>query len=136
MKKLIGIILSICLAVSACLSLSAFAAQSEPYQYEYEDLGVTIVFDNTTAFTDDERQYLADILAYGDIASDGATTYSWCWLTGHDYQYDSVMAIEHKVNASVPRCREIIYKVETCSKCDHMEITVLNTTYIDCCPED
>ena len=130
MKKLIGIILFI------CMSVSVFAAHPETYQYEYEDLGLTIIFDSTTSLADSERQYLADILAYGNTESDNATTYAWCWLTGHDYQYDSVIEIKHKVNSFVPRCYRTIYQVETCSKCDHMESTVLNATYIDCCPED
>ncbi len=130
MNKLIGILL--CL----CMSLTTFATQPEIYQFEYEDLGLTIIFDEKSNFNNEERAYLADILAYGAPVCDNATTYAWCWLTGHDYQYDSVISIEHKVDTLAPRCYETIYEIETCSKCDHMETTVLNTTYIDCCPED
>ena len=130
MKVLISIILCI------CLSLSVTASQTAIYQFEYDDLGITIIFEDDSNFTNDERKYLADILAYDTPVSDNATTYAWCWLTGHDYQYDSVISIEHKVDDLAPRCYQTIYKVETCSKCDHLETTIINTSYIDCCPEE
>ena len=130
MKKFLFVLLCICMA------MTCYATTSEDYAFEYNDLGLTIVFDDTTNFTSSERQTIADILAYGNSEPEDSTTYAWCWLTGHDYQYDYVFEIEHKVSSSAPRCYKTTYKVETCSKCDHMEYTAISSVFISCCPEE
>lgn len=118
------------------MAISSYAATSDIYQFEYEEQGKTIIFEENTNFSNNERQYIADILVYGNTNEESSTTYAWCWLTGHDLTYESVIEIQHKVSATTPRCLKTTYKVETCSKCDHMEITTLSSTYIICCPEE
>ena len=118
------------------MTITSYATVSDTYQFEYETQGITIVFENNTTFTNDERQYIADVLVYGGTNTESSTTYAWCWLTGHDYQYESVIEIQHKLSATAPRCYKTTYKVETCTKCDHMEITKLSSTWYNCCPED
>lgn len=130
MKKIIFVILCLCMAISS------YATASNAYQFEYEDSRITIIFEETSTFTPDERQTIADILVYGDSESEDSSTYAWCWLTGHDYVYNSVSAIEHKVSDLAPRCYRTTYRVETCNNCDHMEYTELSSIYIDCCPEE
>ena len=130
MKKILFIILCICMVITS------HATTSDTYQFEYEEQGKTIIFDDNTTFTSEERQYIADVLVYGNSDTENSTTYAWCWLTGHDLSYESVIEIQHKVSATEPRCYKTTYKVETCSKCDHMETTTLGSTFIVCCPEE
>ena len=130
MKKFIFFILCI------CMTITASASSSDQYQFEYEDQGITILFDEDTTFSSYERQYIADLLVYDNVNAEGATTYAWCWLTGHDLVSDSVIEIQHKVTVDAPRCLRTIYEVITCSKCDHMETNSLGSVFIDCCPED
>lgn len=118
------------------MTISAHALNSEEFKFEYEDQNITIVFEENTVYTNDERQYIADLLVYGNDEPESTSTYAWCWLTGHDLTSESVAEIQHKVSDTEPRCRRTIYKVESCSKCDHVEITDLGSTYIPCCPED
>ncbi len=129
MKKLIFIILCVCMTVTS------YAHTSDQLAFVYEDQDVTIMFDENTVFTQDECKYIADLLVYGNT-DDGASTYAWCWLTGHDMVSDSVVELKHKVAVSVPRCMQTVYKVESCSKCDHVETTNLGSVMLDCCPED
>lgn len=131
MKKLIFV-----LVLCVSLTIPALAISSNEIQYDYEAMGKTIVFSKNTNYTPEERQYIADIIAYGTFNDSSASTYAWCWLTGHDYQYEYVYAIDHKISPDVPRCFETTYRVETCTKCDHSEITDLGGVYIDCCPEE
>lgn len=119
-----------------CLALPSFASSADEFQYDYEDIGKTIIFSETTRYTPEERQYIADIIASGTFDDEGIAAYSWCWLTGHDYQYEYVFAVQHKVSPDAPRCFKNTYRVETCTKCDHSEITDLGGVYINCCPEE
>lgn len=130
MKKIFTIILCLCMA------FSVHASSPDTYQYTYDNLGITVQFDESSHFSFDERQYLADILAYGNTVSDDSSAYAFCWLTGHDYQYDYVSATHHRVDDIAPRCEKITYEVETCSKCDHLEYTEIGRYFIDCCPEE
>ena len=130
MKKFI--IFMLCL----CMMLSMQVSAADRIQVAYEDLGITIYFSDNTHFSAEERQYIADGLVYGNIDSEDSSTYSLCWLTGHDYQYDYVASVHHRVLEKAPRCEQTNYEVETCSKCDHLEYTVINSYYITCCPEE
>lgn len=118
------------------MSITSYATTESVYKFEYEEQGITILFDENSELTNEERQYIADILVYGNSAPEESTTYSMCWLTGHNYQYDYITSIQHKVSAESPRCYETTYRVETCSKCDHMEYTEISGVFIPCCPED
>ena len=128
MKKLLFVILSLCMAITA------FSSGSEDYEFEYNE-NITIVFENDTVFSQEERQNIADIIVYGNV-DNNISTYSLCWLTGHDMISDSVVEIQHKVATTEPRCRRTVYEVETCSNCDHVEITNLGSTFIFCCLEE
>lgn len=118
------------------MAVTSYATVSDTYQLEFEEQGITIVFEENTTFTNEERQYIADTLVYGTTNTDNTTTYAWCWLTGHEYQYEYVYAVEHKASATTPRCLKTTYRVETCTKCDHMEMTEISSTYIICCEEE
>ena len=130
MKKIF--ILILCL----CMILPVNVSASEGYQLTYNDIGITVYFENSTHFSAEERQYIADQIVYGNAESNDSSTYAFCWLIGHDYQYDYVASVHHRVLDKAPRCEQTNYEVETCSRCDHLEYTPLSTVYIDCCPEE
>ena len=128
MKKVIAFVLCFVLTLSVC------ASTSETFMYEYENEGITIVFDEETPFSKEERQSIADYLAHGE--DDSVSTQSLCWLTGHKLTSDSVIEIRHKVSTKAPRCYRTIYEVITCSKCDYVETNKLASSFIDCCAVD
>ena len=129
MRKLLLVFLCVCMTVAA------HASTLEKYEFEYEDQGVTIIFEEDTVLSNDERQNIADCIVYGN-PNEGISTYSLCWLTGHSIVTDSVIEIQHKVTADAPRCLRTVYEVETCSKCDYFKSTNLGSVFIPCCPED
>ena len=112
-------------------SLTCFA-QTE-YNYENED--TTVIFQSNSSFSNETKQYIADRLIYGNN-DDSISTYSWCWLTGHDKQTENAWKIEHKFRTTDPRCKKTTYMITTCTNCDFIEFTDLTYNYISCCPED
>lgn len=130
MKKLLLVLLCF------CMTFTVHAFDDEVYQFSYDELDITIQFSEDTHFSEAERKIVADLLVYGNNEPTESSTYAWCWLTGHDYQYDYVSATHHRILEKAPRCEEITYEVETCSKCDHLEYTEISSMYINCCPEE
>lgn len=133
MKKLKFLILPITciILISTC-----FTTVANSTEYYYEDKNITVKFSSDSKLSYEKRQLIADGIVYGYFQDNNATTYSWCWLVGHDLSADAVTTIEHKVDVLEPRCIERIYKVETCSACDYINETLESTIYIYCCPED
>lgn len=129
MKKILTIMLCAILAINC----TAFTASDSTYDYVVDDTHITIEFAADSALSVEKQQQIANQMIYGD---DGASTYAWCWLTGHNTVVENVTLIEHKVYALTPRCMERIYSVETCTKCDHFEETLISQTLIACCPQD
>ena len=129
-------IISICI-LCFIFSINCLANVSSENVFEYEDGKITVTFSENCSLSSEEKEHIAATLVYGE-SSTGTTVQprSWCWLTGHDYIYNSVSAITHKVYASAPRCVEDLYTVTTCSKCDYEEIELLSTLNIYCCPEE
>ena len=118
------------------LSVNVFAHTYSGNTFLFEDENKVVTFDEDSTLTEDQQQMVAEHLVYGAPEDDGASTYAWCWLTGHDYQYNIVSVITHKVYPDSPRCYEETYNVETCTKCDHISEDHLGGVYIVCCPEE
>lgn len=133
--KTIKIMIAFALCVAFSLSFSAqVQTTSEPF-YEDEDISVFFEVDSTLSF--EKKQLITDKLIYGNnSADDNISTYSWCWLTGHDLVNEIVSTIAHKVRSSEPRCDLKTYKVETCTKCDHVSETLVSEVEYVCCPVD
>jgi len=129
MKKILPILLCAILAINC----SAISIGDGSYDYIIDDTQITVEFASDSALSAEKQQQIADHMLYGD---DGASTYAWCWLTGHNYVTEAVYVIEHKVYADSPRCVKSTYAVETCTKCDHLEETLVSSVYIVCCPEE
>ena len=105
-------------------------------EFYYEDEDITVTFDSNTDLSYEQKQAIADKIVYGSSNDEQISTYSWCWLVGHDIVSDTVIAIEHKVDQYEPRCIKRVYAVDMCTACDYMEETLISTTYVFCCPED
>ena len=123
------------LCVAFSLSFSANTVQTPEFFYENEE--TTVIFNTDSVFSIDKKQIIADKLVYGnDFDENNVSTYSWCWLTGHDLIIESVNVIEHKVRTNEPRCDKKTYEVETCTKCDYMKETLIADVPYICCPVD
>lgn len=133
--KTIKIILAFALCIALSLSFSANTVQTSEFFYENEE--ITVIFNAESAFSVDEKQIIADKLVYGnDSVENNISTYSWCWLTGHDLISETVYVIEHKVRANEPRCDKRTYEIESCTKCDYMKETLISEISYVCCPVD
>ena len=113
-----------------------FVAGANSTEFYYEDEDITVTFDSNTDLSYEQKQAIADKIVYGYSNDEQISTYSWCWLVGHDIVSDTVIAIEHKVEETTPRCIERVYAVDVCTACDYIIEELISTTYIDCCPED
>jgi len=129
MKKFLVLLLCSMLAINC----AAFTAGEISYTYMVDDTECTVTFSSDSVLSAEKQQQIAYQLVYGD---DGASTYSWCWLTGHDLVTEGVAQIMHKVYDTVPRCVRRTFSIETCTKCDHYEETLVSRALIACCPEE
>lgn len=130
-KIKIALVFIFCMALS--FSFSANTIAESEYNYLVED--ITVIFDTESVLSADQKQFIADKIVSGEpIVDDGVSTYSLCWLTGHDIISEIVYAVEHKVSATNPRCKKDTYNVESCTKCDHMDYELISSMMILCCP--
>ena len=126
MKKTLIFILTISLAVAMCFS--SFAS-NETYTYEYDN--VTVIFDEATPFSAEQREIIANKLVNG--ADDTATYGLMCTLFGHKYVEDDVMTITHCVSDTQPRCLEENFEIGECSRCGDTYTNRIAYRYITCC---
>lgn len=134
MKKLKLLIIPVLILALSLNVMASGNTSNGVFEFEFENQ--IVVFDENCTLTESKKQTIAGWLINGAPEDDGASTYAWCWLTGHDYVYNAVSVITHKSKALSPRCLEEIYKIETCTKCDHFKEELLNAVYIVCCPEE
>ena len=127
------------LAVICCIAFSLSFSANEIVESEiyYPEEDITVVFNENSALSSEQKQFISDKIVSGEsIIDDGSTTYSLCWLTGHDIITEAVFAVEHKVSSTNPRCKKDTYNVESCTKCDHMDYTLISSVMTLCCPEE
>ncbi len=127
MKKILTVILAMIICTCACLSISA--ADNNISVIETEHL--EIIFDEDSVFSNDQKQKIAEFLAYGN--SDMQTYGLMCTLFGHKYTTENVQTITHCVYSSAPRCLSQNYEVSICSRCDATEQTLISEKPIYCC---
>lgn len=117
----------------AALAITCMASHTGEYVYNIGDTEITVVFESGSQWSEDEQRAIAEKMVYSS-ADQEASTYAFCWLTGHNLTTETVTTITHKVYTTSPRCRKQISNVTTCSKCDYMETVVISDTVIYCCP--
>lgn len=131
MKKIISVLLAIILLAFTCVSASA----NETIGNVYTIGDKTVVFEGTSAFTIEEQQYIAELLA--NPAVEPSATYGlMCTLFGHKNSTETVTTITHCAKANSPRCLQENFLVTACSRCDESTVERISYQYITCCPED
>ena len=127
MKKTLLLIFTISLAFAMCFS--SFAS-NDTYTYEYTN--ITIIFDEATPFSAEQRENIANKLVNG---TDDTSTYGlMCTLFGHKYVEDVVTTITHCVSDTQPRCLEEDFEIGECSRCGDTYTNRISYRYITCCP--
>ena len=127
MKKVISITLVFIIAMFACIGAFAETGSSNMIDIDH----VTVIFEEDSAFTPEEQQYIADMLVYGN---ENATTFGIGCLFGHKYVEENVTTITHCVRATQPRCLQENFLIKTCSRCDKTTTELISSFYITCCP--
>ena len=128
MKKIIALILVV-VSLFSVMSISVYAEDANENTVTVTVNDVEFVFDADT--TEDFRnKFIAHYFSHDD----GAAAYGLtCTLFGHKIESSVVTAVTHKVRATDPRFLEETYNVETCSRCDYTNKTMLDSSYISCC---
>ena len=128
MKKLLSLILVISLALAACLPIYA---QDSTYVYDFGNK--TIIFDEATQFSAEQRENIVNLLANGTETDDAETYGLMCTLFGHKYVEETVKTITHCVSDTQPRCLEEKFDIGECSRCGDTYSNRISYQYIYCC---
>ena len=131
MKRLISLSLALIFVFLLCFTISADTADNNVVNIA----DYTIVFDDNTSFSKEEQLLIAQYRANYNFSSPTTTnTYGlMCTLFGHKTTTETIVVTEHCVRDTAPRCLETLERITVCSRCDHTEIEVLNSTYMYCC---
>lgn len=127
MKKIISITLVIIIVLLACVTTSAEVPNTNVLEIDH----VTVIFEEDSVFSLEEKQYIAELIAYGDR---GISTYGLACIFGHKYVEESVTAITHCAKENQPRCLAEVFLVSTCSRCGKSSMERVTYYYFTCCP--
>ena len=132
MKRIVSILIcTLILMTALCVVASAESTGNNTYTFETEDAHYTVTFESNN-LSEEQQRRVAEGLVFG--RDDSAATYGLgCTLFGHDYIYETVRVITHKVRTTNPKCKEETYDVTTCEDCDYYEATLIDTRFVDCC---
>lgn len=123
MKRIVKTLLSVILSLG--LSISTFAAMSQ----NIED-HTSIIFSETTIFTQDEQELITIALSGGDSIQQYGL---YCTLFGHDYKEEVVTQIRHNVKPVSPKCIKDTFIVNICARCSDIQKQLIGSTPIVCC---
>lgn len=131
MKKFLSIVIATIILFSFCMSVSA-----DSVTYIYEIGNTSVIFDETTTFSAQQREDIAQLIVTGD--SNESTAYALlCVVSGHDYcDEELVTTITHCADDKAPRCLQERFLISKCSRCEHYKTERTSFCYISCCPED
>lgn len=128
MKKLVSIIIVAVLVLSFCMPTYA----QEEIMCEHEVGEMTVIFDEPSDFTPEEKQHIIELLS--GKGTEYQTRGLLCTLFGHTYKTGTVITITHCVNDKQPKCLEETFELKECTRCGNTEVDRLNHCYITCCP--
>ncbi len=133
MKKTIRVLAFLLVSItSLTIVASAVGENTTTYAYHTKDTEYTVIFSDSTIPQEKQAAIAQKLLSIDDSS---AQTYGLgCILFGHDYLYDSVNVVTHKVRSTSPRCKQQTYDITYCEDCDYFEEKLVATTYIICCP--
>ena len=128
MKKIIALILVV-VSLFSVMSISVYAEDNAETTVTVTVNETVFIFDADTS-EDFRNKFIAHYFSHDD----GAAAYGLtCTLFGHKIESSVVTAITHKAKATSPRCLKETYNVETCSRCDYTNKTMISSAYIVCC---
>lgn len=131
MKKILSIVVTTFILLSFCMSVSA-----DSVTYIYEIGNTSVIFDETTFFSAQQREDIAQLLVNGD-ANNSIPYALLCVISGHDYgNGELVTTITHCADDKDPRCLEEMFIISKCTRCEHYQTERISICYISCCPED
>lgn len=116
--------------ICACTTSYADETLSQIYNINNK----TIIFNSSSAFTIDEQQRIAELIAKPEFGV--SETGLMCTLFGHKNTTEGVTSITHCAKTNSPRCLQENFSVTTCSRCGETTTERGSYSYITCCPED
>lgn len=131
MKKIISVLMTVLMLMTALTVWASANAETDTYVCEVDGVEYTVEFEGD-ALSAEKKEAIAQKLIGTEDSS--VQTYGLgCTLFGHDYTYNTVRVITHKVRATAPRCQQDTYDTTGCEDCDYFEQTLVNISYIYCC---
>lgn len=128
MKKIVSLVL-IVVSLFSVLSISVYGENVNENEVTVTVDGTEFIFDANTS-----EEFRDKAINHYFNHDDGAAPYGLiCTLFGHKIESSVIIAVKHNVRATSPKCLEETYNVETCSRCDYVNSTLLGATYIVCC---
>ena len=137
MKKILLLVMSIVVLLQS-VSLSLSADGTDNFEFIVDGVEYTVQFIETD-LSHPQQALVAAYLVGADYSemingNDGESINNlWCTLFGHNYTTSSVGIITHKYRSSQPRCKNDIYNVQVCDRCEDTVKTLVSTSYIYCC---
>lgn len=128
MKKLLSFVLAVCLMFSVT-SIASAASDISDNVFYYGETEI-IVEGNDLSYA--EMKEIADYIASIDSLDHASPAGLICSIFGHNLTASTAIEITHNVYTTAPKCVEKQYTVETCSRCDYIEKTLLNSYRIQC----
>ncbi len=129
MKKIIAFIMAI-VSVFSVMSFSAFANDTAEETITVTVDNIDFVFSSDTS-EEFRGRFISEYITPIDA---GAETYGLtCTLFGHKLESSVITVVTHQKRATDPKCLEEKFNVETCSRCDYSNKTLISSMYISCC---
>ena len=130
MKKILVALMSVIIALISALPCSALETDLCNHE-SCECAQIEFIFKNEN-IDSETAEKIINKLSGND--SDATTYGIMCTLFGHKYETTEIVtAITHNVRTSAPRCLREDYECSVCSRCDHVEETLVYSSYISCC---
>ena len=128
MKKIITLILVV-VSLFSMMSISVYAEDTNESTVTVTVNDTVFIFDADTT-----EEFRSKAIVHYFNHDDGATSYGLtCTLFGHKTESSVVAAVTHKVRSTSPRCLRETFDVETCSRCDYVNSSLITSEYIVCC---
>ncbi len=127
MKKVISFVMAVCLMFSVAVIASATSGNENIFYY-----GETEITVEGNDLTYEEMKEIADFVAGVDNSEHVAPVGLLCSIFGHKITESTVIEITHNVYSTAPRCVEKQYMVKSCSRCDYIVKTLLNSYRVNC----
>lgn len=129
MRKILVIILAVCICLS--MMFATVSANEENTEYIYTNGNLEVHIEKGTMSDKQIQRVLNQILGIEDDTPE--TEGLMCTLFGHSNSLTQTYTISHRVAATAPRCLRTTYNVYKCDRCDNIDTKLVSEIYIYCC---